>query len=150
LSATTLVSIKPATGLEFDQFGVHAGEQVNEFLGQTTAVQREWSSRTFEERTACLKDTAAVLREPAFDEEHAIALANDPTFGLGGAVFKTDYERRRDIATHRIRTGCCFVNTQVASDPRLPFGGIGDSGYGRGLSDLGVRTFVNAKTVAVK
>jgi succinate-semialdehyde dehydrogenase/glutarate-semialdehyde dehydrogenase len=86
----------------------------------------------------------------ADDEEHAIALANDTSFGLGGAVFTEDTDRGREIAAHRIRTGCCFVNAKVASDPRLPFGGIGNSGYGRELSELGIRTFVNAKTVAVK
>ena len=86
----------------------------------------------------------------ADDEEHAIALANNTTFGLGGAVFTEDTDRGREIAAHRIRTGCCFVNAKVASDPRLPFGGIGNSGYGRELSELGIRPFVNAKTVAVK
>jgi len=86
----------------------------------------------------------------AENEEHAIALANDTSFGLGGAVFTKDTERGRDIAAHRIRTGCCFVNAKVASDPRLPFGGIGNSGYGRELSELGIRAFVNAKTVAVQ
>ncbi|NNF56266.1 MAG: NAD-dependent succinate-semialdehyde dehydrogenase [Acidimicrobiales bacterium] len=86
----------------------------------------------------------------ADDEEHAIALANDSSFGLGGAVFTGDTERGRQIAAHRIRTGNCFVNAKVASDPRLPFGGIGNSGYGRELSELGIRTFVNAKTVAIK
>jgi len=86
----------------------------------------------------------------ADDEDHAIALANDTVFGLGGAVFTQDTARGRDIAAHRIRTGCCFVNASVASDPRLPFGGIGNSGYGRELSELGIRAFVNAKTVAVK
>lgn len=86
----------------------------------------------------------------ADDEEHAIALANDSAFGLGGAVFTTDTKRGREIAAHRIHTGCCFVNAKVASDPRLPFGGIGNSGYGRELSELGIRTFVNAKTVAVQ
>jgi len=85
----------------------------------------------------------------ATDEDHAIALANDSDFGLGGAVFTTDVERGFEIAAHRIRTGSCFVNAKVASDPRLPFGGIGNSGYGRELSEMGIRTFVNAKTVAV-
>lgn len=85
----------------------------------------------------------------AKDEDHAIALANESSFGLGGAVFTNDVNRGRQIAAHRINTGCCFVNAKVASDPRLPFGGVGNSGYGRELSELGIRTFVNAKTVAV-
>ena len=85
----------------------------------------------------------------AENEEHAIALANDSSFGLGGAVFTEDRERGRRIAADLVETGCCFVNAKVASDPRLPFGGIKNSGYGRELSELGIRSFVNAKTVAV-
>jgi succinate-semialdehyde dehydrogenase/glutarate-semialdehyde dehydrogenase len=90
---------------------------------------------------------AAVIR--AADEEEAIRIANDSSFGLGAAVFTTDVERGEDIAARRLEAGCCFVNALVASDPRLPFGGIKESGYGRELSDLGIREFVNAKTVVV-
>ncbi len=85
----------------------------------------------------------------AESESHAIALANTTEFGLGGAVFT---DRRRTGKGDRRRTlnaGCCFVNTMVASDPRLPFGGIGISGYGRELAEPGIRAFMNAKTVAV-
>ena len=85
----------------------------------------------------------------ADDEEHAIALANDSSYGLGGAVFTQDVDRGRRIAADLVETGSCFVNAKVASDPRLPFGGIKNSGYGRELSELGIRSFVNAKTVAV-
>ncbi|NNE95053.1 MAG: NAD-dependent succinate-semialdehyde dehydrogenase [Acidimicrobiales bacterium] len=90
---------------------------------------------------------AAIIR--ADDEDHAIELANNTEFGLGGAVFTADVDRGREIAAHRIVTGNCFVNTACASDPRLPFGGIGISGYGRELSEMGIHAFVNAKTVAV-
>lgn len=90
---------------------------------------------------------AAVLR--ARDEEHAIELANSTVFGLGAAVFTADVERGEHIAATRLRAGTCAVNTLVASDPRLPFGGIGESGYGRELSHHGIREFVNAKTVVV-
>jgi succinate-semialdehyde dehydrogenase/glutarate-semialdehyde dehydrogenase len=90
---------------------------------------------------------AAVIR--ADDERNAIELANRSRFGLGGAVFTSDVERGRRIAADEMETGNCFVNTKVASDPRLPFGGIGASGYGRELSELGIRAFVNQKTVAV-
>ncbi len=90
---------------------------------------------------------AAVLR--ARDEAHAIEIANDSAFGLGAAVFTADLERGERIAAEQLEAGCCFVNDFVASDPRLPFGGIKDSGYGRELSHLGIREFVNQKTVVV-
>jgi len=83
----------------------------------------------------------------ANDEEHAIELANDSDFGLGGAVFSRDIDKAREIASHRIETGTCVVNDFVLSDPRLPFGGIKQSGYGRELSQFGIREFVNIKTV---
>ncbi len=90
---------------------------------------------------------AAIIK--ADDETHAIELANNTQFGLGGAVFTTDTDRGRRIAAEQIVTGSCFVNTGVASDPRLPFGGVGISGYGRELSEMGIHAFVNVKTVAV-
>ncbi len=90
---------------------------------------------------------AAVLR--AADEAEAIRIANETRFGLGAAVFTQDLERGERIAARELEAGCCFVNDFVASDPRLPFGGIKDSGYGRELSHLGIREFVNQKTVVV-
>jgi succinate-semialdehyde dehydrogenase/glutarate-semialdehyde dehydrogenase len=77
-------------------------------------------------------------------------MANDTSFGLGAAVFTRDRARGERIATHDLEAGCCFVNDFVRSDPRLPFGGIKDSGYGRELAAFGIREFVNVKTVAVK
>lgn len=91
---------------------------------------------------------AAVMR--ARDEEHAIELANATVFGLGATVYTADVERGERIAAERLRAGTCTVNTLVASDPRLPFGGIGESGYGRELSELGIKEFVNVKTVVVQ
>ncbi|MFN3163180.1 MAG: NAD-dependent succinate-semialdehyde dehydrogenase [Pseudohongiellaceae bacterium] len=85
----------------------------------------------------------------ASDEEQAIRIANDSPFGLGAAVFTRNAEKGRQIAEDRLHAGACFVNELVKSDPRLPFGGIKDSGYGRELSYLGIREFVNAKTVYV-
>ena len=86
----------------------------------------------------------------AKDEKHAIALANQSPFGLGAAVFTSDLARGERIAAEEIEAGSCFVNTFVRSDPRLPFGGIKESGYGRELSAFGIREFVNIKTVYVK
>ena len=90
---------------------------------------------------------AAVMR--AQDTCEAIRLANETTFGLGAAVFTSDLAEGERIAAKELEAGCCFVNDFVASDPRLPFGGIKDSGYGRELSHLGIREFVNQKTVVV-
>ena len=83
------------------------------------------------------------------DEVEAIRLANDSDFGLGAAVFTTDKSRGERVAT-QLEAGSCFVNGLVKSDPRLPFGGIKQSGYGRELSHNGIREFVNIKTVWIK
>lgn len=85
----------------------------------------------------------------AKDEEDAIRIANDSVFGLGAAVFTQDLARGERIASTRLEAGCCFVNGFVKSDPRLPFGGIKESGYGRELSHLGIREFTNSKTVYI-
>jgi succinate-semialdehyde dehydrogenase/glutarate-semialdehyde dehydrogenase len=83
------------------------------------------------------------------DEEEAIRVANDSSFGLGAAVFTADEARGEAIARDRLHAGCCFVNGFVRSDPRLPFGGVGASGYGRELGAFGILEFVNVKTVYV-
>ncbi len=83
------------------------------------------------------------------NEKEAIFVANDTDFGLGAAVFTQDIKKGREIAANGLEAGCCFVNEFVKSDPRLPFGGIGQSGYGRELSYFGIREFVNIKTVYV-
>jgi succinate-semialdehyde dehydrogenase/glutarate-semialdehyde dehydrogenase len=86
----------------------------------------------------------------AKDENDAINIANDTDFGLGAAVFTRDIKRGEEIAAYRLDAGCCFVNDFVKSDPRLPFGGIKQSGYGRELSHFGIQEFVNIKTVCQK
>ena len=88
---------------------------------------------------------AAVV--PAKDERDAVRLANLSSFGLGAAVFTRDRERGERIARHEHAAGACFVNEYVRSDPRLPFGGIKESGYGRELGAFGIREFVNVKSV---
>jgi succinate-semialdehyde dehydrogenase/glutarate-semialdehyde dehydrogenase len=100
---------------------------------------------------------------PAFDEEvfgpvvaiiavqddaDAIGLANQSAYGLGAAVFTQDIERAKRLA-HQLECGACFINDFVKSDPRLPFGGIKRSGYGREMSAIGIREFVNVKTIYV-
>lgn len=90
---------------------------------------------------------AAIIE--AKDEDDAVRIANDTVFGLGGAVFTRDLARGERVA-RRLEAGATFVNTLVASDPRLPFGGIKESGYGRELGTYGIKEFVNIKTVVVK
>ncbi|MDB5051342.1 MAG: Aldehyde Dehydrogenase [Fibrobacteres bacterium] len=88
---------------------------------------------------------AAVI--PVRDESEALRVANGGNFGLGAAVFTRDQARGERIAAMELEAGNCFVNGLVRSDPRLPFGGVKDSGYGRELSHFGIREFVNIKTV---
>ena len=91
---------------------------------------------------------AALIK--AKDEQDGVRIANDTIFGLGAAVFTSDKERGERIAKDELNAGCCFVNEFVKSDPRLPFGGVKESGYGRELSLIGIKEFVNIKTVYVK
>jgi succinate-semialdehyde dehydrogenase/glutarate-semialdehyde dehydrogenase len=103
--------------------------------------------------------------QPAYDEEifgpvaalivvdsaeEAIAVANDSEFGLGAAVFTSELTKGENIARDELQAGTVFVNGNVRSDPRLPFGGIRNSGYGRECSAYGIREFVNVKTIRVR
>jgi len=84
------------------------------------------------------------------DVKEAIAVANDTVFGLGAAVFTSNTKMGENIAEMQLEAGACFVNDFVKSDPRLPFGGIKTSGYGRELAEQGIKEFMNVKTVVVK
>ena len=86
---------------------------------------------------------------PVDNVEEAIQVANDSRYGLGAAIFSRDVKLAERIAAERLEVGACFINDFVRSDPRLPFGGVKDSGYGRELGHHGIREFVNAKTVLV-
>ena len=83
---------------------------------------------------------------PVKDTEEAIAVANDSRFGLGGSVWSRDLAKAEMVA-RRVETGAMFVNGMTKSDPRLPFGGVKKSGYGRELSHYGIKEFVNIKTI---
>lgn len=86
----------------------------------------------------------------ARDEADAIRIANDSEFGLGSGVLTTDLARGERIAAAELDAGMAFVNDNVRSDPRMPFGGIKHSGFGRECGAYGIREFVNVKTVCVK
>jgi succinate-semialdehyde dehydrogenase/glutarate-semialdehyde dehydrogenase len=85
----------------------------------------------------------------AKDEKDAIRIANDSIYGLGAGIFSKNRKRAEEIAAKELAAGSCFVNSFVHSDPRLPFGGTKQSGYGRELSAFGIREFVNIKTVFI-
>jgi succinate-semialdehyde dehydrogenase/glutarate-semialdehyde dehydrogenase len=90
---------------------------------------------------------AAIIR--ANDPQHAIQLANQSRYGLGASIWTNDTNRAQILAT-QIEAGSVFINGIVKSDPRLPFGGIKNSGWGRELSQFGIHEFVNIKTIWVK
>ena len=82
------------------------------------------------------------------NDNDAINIANDTKYGLGGSIWSKDIKKAEKMA-HRINTGAIFINEMTKSDPRLPFGGIGISGYGRELGSYGIKEFVNIKTIYI-
>ena len=96
----------------------------------------------------CAQRTVARRAYSRVATSAALAVANDSTFGLGASVWTNDPDERAFLVAG-LETGQVFVNAMVVSDPRVPFGGVKRSGYGRELSVHGIREFVNAKTVWV-
>jgi len=90
---------------------------------------------------------AAIIR--VRDHEEALQVANDTEFGLGSSVWTKNPETANYLAKN-LKAGCCFINGMVKSDPKLPFGGVKASGYGRELSKQGILEFVNVKTIWIK
>lgn len=112
------------------------------FFEPTVVTDVDPAAPMFREET--FGPAAAVMR--AADEEQALELANASTYGLGANVWTRDITRATRMAA-QIESGMVFINGMVASDPRLPFGGVKRSGYGRELSELGIHEFVNQQTV---
>jgi len=89
---------------------------------------------------------ACLFRAKNVDE--AIRIANDSRFGLGASAWTND-DKERERLVNELEAGMVFINRMVASDPRLPFGGVKQSGHGRELGPYGIREFTNIKTVSV-
>ncbi|MBI4340218.1 MAG: NAD-dependent succinate-semialdehyde dehydrogenase [Chloroflexi bacterium] len=124
--------------------GGHRLERRGFFYAPTVLAGVTPAMPVFREET--FGPVAALVR--ARDVEEAIALANDSEFGLGASLWTADVEKGQALA-REVQAGAVFINGMVASDPRLPFGGVKRSGYGRELSEFGIREFVNIKTVWV-
>jgi succinate-semialdehyde dehydrogenase/glutarate-semialdehyde dehydrogenase len=142
LEAQVNNSIEKGAGLVFG--GATAGVSGNYYpptiLNDVNPGMPAWHDELF-------GPVAALIKVANVDE--AVCVANNSNFGLGAAIFTSDLERGIYLADNELEVGTCFVNDFVRSDPRLPFGGVKDSGYGRELGLYGMREFVNVKTVVV-
>jgi len=128
----------PLCGCKIDQ-NIHAGYPAS-IIDYVKPGMRAYKEELF-------GPVAIIIR--AKDEDDAIKIANDSPYGLGGSVWTGNPYRGEDLA-RQIQSGASFVNGIVKSDPRLPFGGVKKSGYGRELSELGMHEFVNIKTIWIK
>jgi len=122
--------------------GGRAAQRTGYFYEPTVVADVVPGMKMFDEEV--FGPAAAVVR--ASDREHAVALANDSSYGLGSSLWTQDVRAAEQFAA-RIEAGAVFINGMVASDPRLPFGGVKKSGYGRELSTFGIHEFVNIQTV---
>jgi succinate-semialdehyde dehydrogenase/glutarate-semialdehyde dehydrogenase len=125
--------------------GGHTMERTGYYYKPTVLTDVEPGTVAFDEEI--FGPVASVV--VADDADHAVELANATRFGLGASVFTEDREKGTRMA-RELNAGCAFVNQMTKSDPRLPFGGVKESGYGRELSHHGIREFVNAKTIWVE
>ena len=122
--------------------GGHPMERPGCYFEPTVLTDVKPGMRVYHEET--FGPVVAII--PVESEEEAIRVANDSEFGLGGCVWTKDLHRGERVA-RQVITGAMFVNGMTKSDPRLPFGGVGKSGYGRELGLQGIREFVNTKTI---
>ena len=123
-------------GKRIDRTGYYYAPTILAYITETMPVYKQ---ETF-------GPVFSVFKCSSIDE--MINLANDTDFGLGGSVWSEDRDKALSIA-RRIETGAVFINDFTKSDPRLPFGGVKNSGYGRELSEFGIKEFVNVKTIAI-
>jgi succinate-semialdehyde dehydrogenase / glutarate-semialdehyde dehydrogenase len=133
-------------GAEIVCGGIIPPEQSGAFYPPTILINVHQDNPAYTEE---LFGPVAVILKAASEKE-AIDIANATNFGLGASIFSQDVQHAEELAKSSIEAGSCFVNAQVKSDPRLPFGGIKHSGFGRELSRHGLREFTNIKTIYVK
>src|SRR5205823_1730575 len=114
------------------------------FFEPTILIGVDRQTTAFREET--FGPVAAVVR--AKDEQEALRLANESEYGLGASIWTRDLERGQRLA-RLVESGAVFINGLVASDPRLPFGGVKRSGYGRELSSFGIKEFTNIQSISV-